>query len=53
MNKAGLDSVPEFPKPESVGPRNWGEEKRGRKGRKNQRGPRRRHRGNNRRRSER
>ena len=26
MNKAGLNSVPEFPKPESVGPRNWGEE---------------------------
>ena len=38
---------------QSDSPRNWGEEKRGRKGRKNQRGPRRRHRGNNRRRSER
>ena len=26
MNRANLDSVPEFPNPESVGPRNWGEE---------------------------
>ena len=26
MNKAGLNSTPEFPKAESVGPRNWGEE---------------------------
>ncbi len=26
MNKAGLNSVPEFPQAESVGPRNWGEE---------------------------
>ena len=34
-------------------PRNWGEEKRGRKGRKDRRSPRRSHRGNNRRRSER
>ena len=26
MNKAGLNSVPEFPDAESVGPRDWGEE---------------------------
>ena len=26
MNKAGMNSIPEFPKSESVGPRNWGEE---------------------------
>ena len=26
MNKAGLETTPEFPKSESVGPRNWGEE---------------------------
>ena len=26
MNKAGLNAVPEFPKSESVGPRDWGEE---------------------------
>jgi mannose-6-phosphate isomerase-like protein (cupin superfamily) len=26
MNKAGLNSIPEFPKSESVGPRDWGEE---------------------------
>ena len=25
MNKAGLETTPEFPKSESVGPRNWGE----------------------------
>ena len=26
MNKAGFDSIPEFPEAESVGPRQWGEE---------------------------
>ena len=26
MNKAGFDSIPEFPESESVGPRQWGEE---------------------------
>ena len=26
MNKAGFNSTPEFPKSESVGPREWGEE---------------------------